>query len=288
MLCGQIKAFAGIGVQIEKQRRFVRIRFRLAVAFLGEKMELPLVFADREQTCAAVVKQHMTRAGSVVQKDIAEIERIHKFYLDKKRTYFAEMVDDSRKQAAAWLSHAQGKNEEAITMLREVARIVPDILVDYPDIPAPDALTENWQRRQFYEALARVILPERGKLLLVIDDVQWCDEETLEWLRFLRHFDPTRAVLVIATCRVEESFEARPLESLLQQLAAEGKGPMEWKTIPQGAATSVWAGVVAPADEIGPAYETPFDRSRPLWEARIYDGLAEDRRAFFIVDRLAR
>jgi diacylglycerol O-acyltransferase / wax synthase len=25
--------------------------------------------------------------------------------------------------------------------------------------------------------------------------------------------------------------------------------------------------------EIGPAYETPFDRSRPLWEARIYDGL---------------
>lgn len=26
--------------------------------------------------------------------------------------------------------------------------------------------------------------------------------------------------------------------------------------------------------EITPAYETPFDRSRPLWEARVYDGLA--------------
>jgi diacylglycerol O-acyltransferase len=25
--------------------------------------------------------------------------------------------------------------------------------------------------------------------------------------------------------------------------------------------------------EIAPAYETPFDRSRPLWEARVYDGL---------------
>ena len=25
--------------------------------------------------------------------------------------------------------------------------------------------------------------------------------------------------------------------------------------------------------EIRPVYETPFDRSRPLWEARIYDGL---------------
>ena len=34
-----------------------------------------------------------------------------------------------------------------------------------------------------------------------------------------------------------------------QQLAAQGKGPFQWKSIPQGAATSVWAAVVAPADE---------------------------------------
>jgi NAD(P)-dependent dehydrogenase (short-subunit alcohol dehydrogenase family) len=39
-----------------------------------------------------------------------------------------------------------------------------------------------------------------------------------------------------------------------EQLAAEGKGPFQWKTIPQGAATSVWAGVVAPADAIGGRY----------------------------------
>ncbi len=44
------------------------------------------------------------------------------------------------------------------------------------------------------------------------------------------------------------------IDRMNQQLAAEGKGPMEWKTIPQGAATSVWAGVVAPADEIGGQY----------------------------------
>jgi NAD(P)-dependent dehydrogenase (short-subunit alcohol dehydrogenase family) len=33
--------------------------------------------------------------------------------------------------------------------------------------------------------------------------------------------------------------------------AAQGLPPFSWKTIPQGAATSVWAGVVAPADEVG-------------------------------------
>jgi len=44
------------------------------------------------------------------------------------------------------------------------------------------------------------------------------------------------------------------VEQMNQQLAAEGKGPFQWKTIPQGAATSVWASVVAPADEIGGRY----------------------------------
>jgi NAD(P)-dependent dehydrogenase (short-subunit alcohol dehydrogenase family) len=44
------------------------------------------------------------------------------------------------------------------------------------------------------------------------------------------------------------------VEDINQQLAAQGKGPFQWKTIPQGAATSVWAGVVASADEIGGRY----------------------------------
>ena len=35
---------------------------------------------------------------------------------------------------------------------------------------------------------------------------------------------------------------------------AAGEPAFGWKTIPQGAATSVWAGVVAPADEVGGRY----------------------------------
>jgi hypothetical protein len=44
------------------------------------------------------------------------------------------------------------------------------------------------------------------------------------------------------------------IEQRNQQLAAEGKAPFQWKTIPQGAATSVWAGVVAPAEQVGGKY----------------------------------
>jgi NAD(P)-dependent dehydrogenase (short-subunit alcohol dehydrogenase family) len=55
-----------------------------------------------------------------------------------------------------------------------------------------------------------------------------------------RHVDPSRIENMIKQTN--------------DQLVAEGKGPFEWKTIPQGAATSVWAGVVAPAGEIGGHY----------------------------------
>jgi NAD(P)-dependent dehydrogenase (short-subunit alcohol dehydrogenase family) len=44
------------------------------------------------------------------------------------------------------------------------------------------------------------------------------------------------------------------IEQMNKQLAAEGKAPFQWKTIPQGAATSVWTGVVASPDEIGGRY----------------------------------
>jgi NAD(P)-dependent dehydrogenase (short-subunit alcohol dehydrogenase family) len=44
------------------------------------------------------------------------------------------------------------------------------------------------------------------------------------------------------------------VDQISKQLAAEGKGPFQFKTIPQGAATSVWAAAVATADEIGGQY----------------------------------
>ena len=44
------------------------------------------------------------------------------------------------------------------------------------------------------------------------------------------------------------------LDRINQQLVAEGKTSFQWKSIPQGAATSVWAGVVAESDEIGAQY----------------------------------
>jgi NAD(P)-dependent dehydrogenase (short-subunit alcohol dehydrogenase family) len=42
--------------------------------------------------------------------------------------------------------------------------------------------------------------------------------------------------------------------SVQEQRAAAGEPPFEFKSVPEGAATSVWAGVVASADEVGGKY----------------------------------
>ncbi|WP_158944428.1 SDR family NAD(P)-dependent oxidoreductase [Granulicella sp. S190] len=44
------------------------------------------------------------------------------------------------------------------------------------------------------------------------------------------------------------------VQQVQEQRAAAGEEPFEFKSVPQGAATSVWAGVVAAADEVGGKY----------------------------------
>jgi len=44
------------------------------------------------------------------------------------------------------------------------------------------------------------------------------------------------------------------VEQINVHLRAEGRPPFQFKTIPQGAATSVWAAFVAPAEEVGGRY----------------------------------
>ena len=51
-----------------------------------------------------------------------------------------------------------------------------------------------------------------------------------------------------------EDMIAGLIAQLNENNRAAGLPPFQWKTIPQGAATSVWAGVRAPADEVGGLY----------------------------------
>lgn len=119
--------------------------------------------------------------------------------------------------------------------LTELARLLPELLAERPGLPRPEPLADRWQRQRLFEALARAFLaapsgPPQPKLL-VIDDLQWCDADTLEWLRYLLHFAGRVAergrsltpLLVVGTARAEEIDHDHPLSALLLDLRSTGQ-----------------------------------------------------------------
>ncbi len=117
---------------------------------------------------------------------------------------------------AAWLRASAvqaGLASLSPVWLTEIARLLPDILATRPGLARPAPMTEGWQRQNFFEALARAVLAARQPLLLLLDDLQWCDSETLEWLYYLLRFDAR--LLLIGTVRDNETLPGHPLEVFL-------------------------------------------------------------------------
>jgi DNA-binding SARP family transcriptional activator/tetratricopeptide (TPR) repeat protein len=113
--------------------------------------------------------------------------------------------------------------ELAPLWLVETARLLPELLVERPELPAPAPLSDSWQRQRFREAVARAVLLGRQPLLLVIDDLQWCDGETLEWLRYFLRLAAQERLLVVGTVRPEEVGSDHPLTNLLLDLRQAGQ-----------------------------------------------------------------
>ncbi len=104
------------------------------------------------------------------------------------------------------------------TWLTELSRLLPELLRNRPDLPAPLPMTEAWQQRRFQEALARGFLAVGQPLLLHFDDLQWCDSESLAWLRFLFEYDRRAGLLVVGTVRDDEIDEMQQVNMLHYEL----------------------------------------------------------------------
>ncbi|HET6704866.1 ATP-binding protein, partial [Amycolatopsis sp.] len=63
-------------------------------------------------------------------------------------------------------------------------------------------IVEAWQRLRFFEGLARALTGDRQRpVLLVLDNAQWCDEETGAFIAFCVGLLPDAPLLVAATSR---------------------------------------------------------------------------------------
>ena len=82
----------------------------------------------------------------------------------------------------------------------EVGRLVPSEEREEREAGSR-AMVDAWQRHRFYEGLARALIAVGRPLLLVLDNMQWCDQETLAFITFFLGLASGTPVLVAATVR---------------------------------------------------------------------------------------
>jgi predicted ATPase len=91
--------------------------------------------------------------------------------------------------------------------LAEISRLLPELQVRYPDLPTPTE-DELIAKGRLFEAIVQLFnaLAQRAPLVLVLDDLQWIDESSLDLLRYLGHSWKERGtrILLLGGVRSEE------------------------------------------------------------------------------------
>lgn len=124
-----------------------------------------------------------------------------------------------------WLRSAQ-LHEQLLRLedvwLLQLVRLLPELQLARSDLPPPAPITESWQQQHFLEALARALLLQDRPILLMIDDLQWIDRETLAFLHFLLRHEPHPPFLIASSLRSTEILPDHPLASWMMELRQTG------------------------------------------------------------------
>ena len=126
---------------------------------------------------------------------------------------------------AEWLRAEPLRGERAKLskpQLAELARVLPEILAEDASISRPRPLTESWERHHFFESLTAAFCGLRTPLLLLIDDLQWCDPDSLAWMHSLFHAETAAGILIVGTLRPEEAGRHHPFTRLAGELRRLG------------------------------------------------------------------
>jgi DNA-binding SARP family transcriptional activator len=86
----------------------------------------------------------------------------------------------------------------------------------------PRAMADAWQRHRFYEGIARALLAVGRPTLLVLDNMQWCDQETLAFITFCLGLADGAPLLVAATLRDDALDDDPELVSWMVRMRATG------------------------------------------------------------------
>jgi DNA-binding SARP family transcriptional activator/tetratricopeptide (TPR) repeat protein len=104
----------------------------------------------------------------------------------------------------------------------EVDRLVPSGKGHGAPMPSSRPMADAWQRHRFFEGLARALIGAGRPMLLTLDNLQWCDQETLVFLTFCLGLDPTAQIMVTGTLRNDSPDEDRELADWTVRMRATG------------------------------------------------------------------
>jgi DNA-binding SARP family transcriptional activator len=129
----------------------------------------------------------------------AEVLRGHAFELGGRLPY-QPLVEALRTRL-----EAENAPEDLVEdlWLAELSRLLPELRLRYPDLPAP-AQDEISGKLRLFEAVARLLeaLAKRTPVVLLLDDLQWIDGASLDLLRYLGHAWKAQGSPVLLLCTV--------------------------------------------------------------------------------------
>jgi DNA-binding SARP family transcriptional activator/tetratricopeptide (TPR) repeat protein len=88
--------------------------------------------------------------------------------------------------------------------------------------PGPRPMADAWQRHRFLEGLARALVAADRPTLLVLDNIHWCDLETLAFLTFCLQLTDGCPLLVAGTLRDDDPATDPEFEEWLVRMRATG------------------------------------------------------------------
>jgi DNA-binding SARP family transcriptional activator len=109
------------------------------------------------------------------------------------------------------------------TALAELTLLIPELKTHFPDLPDPPGGLSEARQARLFRALQQFMLAPatNGPLALVMDDIQWADQITLQFMIHLARYLADQPVLLICTYRTEEVATTEHLTEAIHALRSE-------------------------------------------------------------------
>ncbi|MBO9394437.1 BTAD domain-containing putative transcriptional regulator [Caldilinea sp.] len=85
----------------------------------------------------------------------------------------------------------------------------------------PEPLAAQWQQLRLLQALTTLLTDPAEPTLITLDDAQWCDEQSFEWLNYLFAVEPTARLMVVMMVG-EGDFAEMPFQRACAAFLAKG------------------------------------------------------------------